>query len=95
MSSHSGVAAAPSAGTEPASDRAIGPATANPTSPASSSRTSPNRNPSSRRDSSANPPTIPITLTTMRTAVRATASHRISDLISCRPAPAPPDDREG
>jgi hypothetical protein len=60
----------------------MGPATANPTSPASSSRTSPNRSPSSRRASTANAPTIPTTLNTISTAVRATANSLIGDLSS-------------
>ena len=79
ISSHSGAMAPPSSGMLPASDWAIGPATRNPASPASSSRTSPNRSPRSRRASTANAPTIAVTLSTISTAVRAMASTLTGD----------------
>jgi hypothetical protein len=79
MKNHTGVTAWPVAGNDPETERAIGPTTANARRPATSSRTIPNRSPNSRRASTANPPTIPTTLSTMRTAVRAMASSLSGD----------------
>ena len=88
MTNHTGVAAPPVAGSGPETARAIGPATAKASSPASSSRTIPNRSPSSRRASSANPPTTPTTLSTIRTPVRAMARSLIGEVALAEARPA-------